>query len=113
MPPKRASEDDPQLVHKIQRIEHGVPASPPQRMQQNTDFSVSVKRKLADSKRTGQACDRCKVRTNVLSEVQLALSTASCSFATRHEGSNLCASSIMARIASCSRERCAQDMIAA
>lgn len=27
----------------------------------NNDFSGSVKRKLADSKRTGQACDRCKV----------------------------------------------------
>jgi hypothetical protein len=65
MPPKRASEDEPQLGHKIQRIEHALSASPPQRMQ-NNDFSGSVKRKLADSKRTGQACDRCKVRSNAL-----------------------------------------------
>jgi hypothetical protein len=63
MPPKRASEDDPQLIHKIQRIEHGVSTSPPQPVpnSSNNDFSTSVKRKLADSKRTGQACDRCKV----------------------------------------------------
>jgi hypothetical protein len=63
MPPKRASEDDPQLIHKIQRIEHGVSTSPPQPVpnSSNHDFSTSVKRKLADSKRTGQACDRCKV----------------------------------------------------
>jgi hypothetical protein len=67
MPPKRASEDEPQLVSKIQRIEHGVSTSPPP-LAHNThqassnDFSTSVKRKLADSKRTGQACDRCKVR---------------------------------------------------
>jgi hypothetical protein len=68
MPPKRASEDDPQPIHKIQRIEHGVSTSPPQPIAANhnihsNDFSTSVKRKLADSKRTGQACDRCKVRT--------------------------------------------------
>ncbi|KAF2822622.1 hypothetical protein CC86DRAFT_330338 [Ophiobolus disseminans] len=61
MPPKRASEDDPQLAQKIQRIEHGLSASPPQRLP-SIDFSGPVKRKLADSKRTGQACDRCKVR---------------------------------------------------
>ncbi|EAT83057.2 hypothetical protein SNOG_09792 [Parastagonospora nodorum SN15] len=61
MAPKRASEDEPTLVHKIQRIEHGVSTSPPQPVA-NNDFSTSVKRKLADSKRTGQACDRCKIR---------------------------------------------------
>ncbi|KAH7092490.1 hypothetical protein FB567DRAFT_434831 [Paraphoma chrysanthemicola] len=61
MPPKRPSEDEPPLIHKIQRIEHGLSSSPPQRLP-NNDFSGSVKRKLADSKRTGQACDRCKIR---------------------------------------------------
>jgi hypothetical protein len=69
MPPKRASEDEPQLISKIQRIEHGVSTSPPQHhhaLAANNDFSTSVKRKLADSKRTGQACDRCKVRTRIL-----------------------------------------------
>jgi hypothetical protein len=69
MPPKRASEDEPQLISKIQRIEHGVSTSPPQHhhaLAANNDFSTSVKRKLADSKRTGQACDRCKVRTRPL-----------------------------------------------
>lgn len=74
---KRMSDDDASLanISKVQRIEHGAhglaPAhqsvSPHQRLQQSTaatnnDFSGSVKRKLADSKRTGQACDRCKVR---------------------------------------------------
>lgn len=63
MPPKRPSEDEPPLIHKIRRIEHGVSTSPPQRLP-NNDFSSSVKRKLADSKRTGQACDRCKVSAN-------------------------------------------------
>jgi hypothetical protein len=59
---KRQSDDDLLPVPKIQRIEHNaVPTSPLQR-QPNNDFSGSVKRKLADSKRTGQACDRCKVR---------------------------------------------------
>jgi hypothetical protein len=58
MAPKRASEDDLHLATKIQRIEHGSPQpQPPNR----NDFSGSVQRKLADSKRTGQACDRCKV----------------------------------------------------
>lgn len=61
MAPKRASDDDPQQAHKVQRIEQGLSASPPQRLL-NNDFSGSVKRKLQDSKRTGQACDRCKVR---------------------------------------------------
>ncbi|KAF2027715.1 hypothetical protein EK21DRAFT_91228 [Setomelanomma holmii] len=63
MPPKRPSEDEPSHIYKIQRIEHPHPvsSSPPQRLP-NNDFSGSVKRKLADSKRTGQACDRCKIR---------------------------------------------------
>lgn len=58
------SDDDATLANfsKIQRIEHGIShtTSPHQRLN-NNDFSGSVKRKLADSKRTGQACDRCKV----------------------------------------------------
>jgi hypothetical protein len=68
---KRLSDDEATLanISKIQRIEHGLPqaTSPHQRLANathntNNDFSGSVKRKLADSKRTGQACDRCKVR---------------------------------------------------
>lgn len=72
---KRMSDDDASLanISKIQRIEHaahglappeGASANPQARLQHsasNNDFSGSVKRKLADSKRTGQACDRCKV----------------------------------------------------
>lgn len=62
MAPKRsAPEDEAILANKIQRIEHPLVTSPQQRLP-NSDFSGSVKRKLADSKRTGQACDRCKVR---------------------------------------------------
>ncbi|KAJ4339639.1 hypothetical protein N0V87_003080 [Didymella glomerata] len=74
---KRMSDDDASLANtsKIQRIEHGGHGGPPyqqahqasvsphQRLNaSNHDFSGSVKRKLADSKRTGQACDRCKIR---------------------------------------------------
>lgn len=74
------SDDDTSLanISKIQRIEHGAHGFPPphqsvsphQRLQHsasttNNDFSGSVKRKLADSKRTGQACDRCKVSSRV------------------------------------------------
>lgn len=60
---KRASDlvDNDVLTHtpKILRVEHhsshgSLPTA-------NNDFSGSVKKKLADSKRTGQACDRCKV----------------------------------------------------
>ncbi|KAF1846222.1 uncharacterized protein K460DRAFT_406442 [Cucurbitaria berberidis CBS 394.84] len=59
---KRASDaDDSHLASKIQRIEHANPTSPHQ-PHTNNDFSGSVKRKLADAKRTGQACDRCKIR---------------------------------------------------
>ena len=65
---KRPSEaDEPHLVSKIQRIEHASPATPNQRLT-TSDFSGSVKKKLADAKRTGQACDRCKVRTSSRSE---------------------------------------------
>ncbi|KAF1930492.1 uncharacterized protein M421DRAFT_418802 [Didymella exigua CBS 183.55] len=89
---KRMSDDDASIANtcKIQRIEHGghgvqdvqqahhahhahqahhahhahpASVSPHQRPSaSNHDFSGSVKRKLADSKRTGQACDRCKIR---------------------------------------------------
>ncbi|XP_014562676.1 hypothetical protein COCVIDRAFT_83730 [Bipolaris victoriae FI3] len=38
------------------------PSSAPAHSNVANDFSGSVKKKLADSKRTGQACDRCKVR---------------------------------------------------
>lgn len=58
---KRQSDDELLPVTKIQRIENLSPTSPLQR-QANNDFSGVVKKKLADSKRTGQACDRCKVR---------------------------------------------------
>ena len=72
---KRLSDNNdvgPTHTTKIQRVEHhsnhGLPpphhagSSPHQRLPTaNNDFSGSVKRKLADSKRTGQACDRCKV----------------------------------------------------
>jgi hypothetical protein len=61
---KRASEDDLHLISKIQRVEHDVSTSPQPQLQ-GKDFSKSVKKKLADSKRTGQACDRCKVRTSM------------------------------------------------
>jgi hypothetical protein len=58
MATKRPSDEDPNVgLNKIQRIEHSSPHVA------NNDFSGSVKKKLADSKRTGQACDRCKVRT--------------------------------------------------
>ncbi|KAJ4985616.1 transcription factor [Stagonosporopsis vannaccii] len=80
---KRMCDDDASLANtsKIQRIEHAAQglaaplegastgtstsASAHPRLHHsasNHDFSGSVKRKLADSKRTGQACDRCKVR---------------------------------------------------
>lgn len=62
MATKRPPDDDVSLASKIQRVEHADPLSP-QHRPGNNDFSGSVKKKLADSKRTGQACDRCKVRT--------------------------------------------------
>jgi hypothetical protein len=71
MGPKRASDGDlnqHQQLPKLPKIEqddaHGyVTASPlSARGAPNSDFSGSVKKKLANSTRTGQACDRCKVR---------------------------------------------------
>ena len=48
---------------KIPKIEPGLAQSPlgPHRPSPNSDFSGSVKKRLATSSRTGQACDRCKV----------------------------------------------------
>ena len=74
MAPKRPSDDNlaQQQQHaKIPKIEPGHYATSPllshQHVQQlgsppQSDFSGSVKKKLASSSRTGQACDRCKVR---------------------------------------------------
>ncbi|KAF2469025.1 uncharacterized protein BDR25DRAFT_289187 [Lindgomyces ingoldianus] len=65
MGPKRASEGDIVQASKIPKIEHGIASSPLLNQQPrapNNDFSGSVKKKLANSTRTGQACDRCKVR---------------------------------------------------
>ncbi|KAF2124354.1 hypothetical protein P153DRAFT_258613, partial [Dothidotthia symphoricarpi CBS 119687] len=69
MPPKRGSEDEAPASYKIQRVEHDhqhhhphQQSTSPHHRLPNNDFSGSVKRKLADSKRTGQACDRCKIR---------------------------------------------------
>lgn len=78
------SEDEANLanISKIQRIEHGVAqgqqsTSPHQRLPNiNNDFSGSVKRKLADSKRTGQACDRCKVRSDSTLHAHVTAATA-------------------------------------
>jgi len=61
-PPKRPSEE---LQHprKLPKIEHGLVGSPlNETHSQHGDFSGSVKKRLANSSRTGQACDRCKVR---------------------------------------------------
>lgn len=63
MGPKRAPEDDLEQVTKVPKLEEGSPSSPlSQQHTQNADFSTSVKKRLANSTRTGQACDRCKVR---------------------------------------------------
>ncbi|KAF7441462.1 transcription factor cys6 protein, partial [Pyrenophora tritici-repentis] len=52
MATKRPPDDDPISFTKYS-------STAPSR---HNDFSGSVKKKLADSKRTGQACDRCKIR---------------------------------------------------
>lgn len=61
MGPKRPSDDNLSQATKIPKLEPGLVASPLLGSPQN-DFSGSVKKKLASSSRTGQACDRCKVR---------------------------------------------------
>lgn len=66
MAPKRPSEGDVSQAAKMPKIEPDLADSPlttlPSRAQPSSDFSGSVKKKLANSSRTGQACDRCKVR---------------------------------------------------
>lgn len=68
MAPKRPSDDNLSQQAKVPKIEPGQHASPllSQHAQLGSpppsDFSGSVKKKLANSSRTGQACDRCKVR---------------------------------------------------
>ncbi|KAH0562847.1 hypothetical protein GP486_002534 [Trichoglossum hirsutum] len=52
MPPKRQSASHTPATNKAAKTEYFGPE----------DFSNSVKKKLATSTRTGQACDRCKVR---------------------------------------------------
>lgn len=44
---------------------NGAPAKQP-KTEHPEEFSNAVKKKLLSSSRTGQACDRCKVRTAVL-----------------------------------------------
>ena len=67
MGPKRASDDTLAHAPKVPKLEPGLAAASllPQHAalgSPQSDFSGSVKRKLASSSRTGQACDRCKVR---------------------------------------------------
>lgn len=56
--------DDDLRAAKIPKVEPALAASPlaAHRPLPDNDFSRSVKKKLASSSRTGQACDRCKVR---------------------------------------------------
>jgi hypothetical protein len=69
MAPKRPSDDNfSQQQTKAPKIEPGNHAASPMLAQlgqpgspSQSDFSGSVKKKLASSSRTGQACDRCKV----------------------------------------------------
>ncbi|KAF2679892.1 hypothetical protein K458DRAFT_112179 [Lentithecium fluviatile CBS 122367] len=68
MAPKRPSDDNlTSQAAKLPKIEPGIAASPllhqhGQLGSPQNDFSGSVKKKLASSSRTGQACDRCKIR---------------------------------------------------
>ncbi|KAF2644415.1 hypothetical protein P280DRAFT_465752 [Massarina eburnea CBS 473.64] len=64
MGPKRPSEGDVNVpaATKLPKIEQQSPLLAQQRAAPHSDFSGSVKKKLANSSRTGQACDRCKVR---------------------------------------------------
>ncbi|KAF2010538.1 hypothetical protein BU24DRAFT_59728 [Aaosphaeria arxii CBS 175.79] len=61
MGPKRSPDGDLDQTSKIPRPDQGakLPLTP---LSRASDFSGSVKKKLANSTRTGQACDRCKVR---------------------------------------------------
>ncbi|KAF1966710.1 hypothetical protein BU23DRAFT_584266 [Bimuria novae-zelandiae CBS 107.79] len=64
--PDTSPDGDASLSHsaKIPKIEPGLVQTPlaQRRPSPSSDFSGSVKRRLATSSRTGQACDRCKVR---------------------------------------------------
>jgi hypothetical protein len=61
MPPKRTSSGSPS----------GTPGKVVKTEQKPEDFSNSVKKRLQSSTRTGQACDRCKVRTLAITKDQL------------------------------------------
>ena len=52
---KRKADDDPSFGNSVKTIktEKDVPAA---------DYSQDVKKKIHASNRTGQACDRCRVR---------------------------------------------------
>lgn len=67
MPPKRAADEaELNVFSKLQRIGDVITERYDTGDANGNDFSGSVKRKLADSKRTGQACDRCKVSTGTM-----------------------------------------------
>lgn len=65
---KRMSDASPDValshIAKIAKVEPGLALSPqPYPRPPPNDFSSHVKKRLAVSSRTGQACDRCKVRS--------------------------------------------------
>ncbi|KAF2875892.1 hypothetical protein BDV95DRAFT_626283 [Massariosphaeria phaeospora] len=69
MGPKRPSDSTlppDSKVPRVSKTEHSGPQSPlaplAQQREPASDFSGSVRKRLVESKRTGQACDRCKVR---------------------------------------------------
>jgi hypothetical protein len=71
MPPKRTSSVSPS-------VNTGTPAKVPKTEQKPEDFSNSVKKRLQSSTRTGQACDRCKVRSISKSPILRGLSVSKC-----------------------------------
>ncbi|OCL13120.1 hypothetical protein AOQ84DRAFT_226366 [Glonium stellatum] len=62
MAPKRAADDDAQTGNKLPKTESTISTPLAQSHRSSADFSSSVKKKLSASTRTGQACDRCKIR---------------------------------------------------
>ncbi|OCK83397.1 hypothetical protein K432DRAFT_347212 [Lepidopterella palustris CBS 459.81] len=62
MTAKRPAEDNAQQGNKLPKIEENIISPLSQSQRAPTDFSSSVKKKLNASTRTGQACDRCKIR---------------------------------------------------
>lgn len=72
MPPKRPSQeaflhevpDDLEGTHDAARAKMKLPRNPANDV--NSDFSAQVKNRLSQYSRTGQACDRCKVRIPIL-----------------------------------------------